>query len=132
MTNQIRYLFYCFCILTLSNCDKYSIYTIEIRNNTADTIRIFYKGTTEYTNGTDSIIALPKSDTIYYNAEGPTIKSKNHDCDPQISENEVTIKTSSNRTLTKNIANKENWNCETDDKNSFWKMYFTIEESDLE
>jgi len=129
---QIKYLFYSFCILSLTNCDKYSIYTIEIRNNSTDTIRIYYKGTTAYTNGTDSIVALPQSDTIYYDVEGRTVTPKYFECDPQISENEVTIKTSSNRTLTKNIANKENWNCETDRKNTYWNMYFTIEESDLE
>jgi hypothetical protein len=133
MTNQIRLLFYFLLILTLSNCgDKFSIYTIEIRNNTTDTIRIFYKGNTSYTNRTDSIIAFPNSDTTYYCVEGRTIKSKNQDCDPQNSENEVVVKTSSNRTLVKNIAAKENWSCETDEKNTFWNMYFVIKESDLE
>lgn len=129
--HRLKHLSFCCFILTLSNCDKYSTFTIEIRNNSEDTISIYYTGTTAYTNGVDSVISFPKSDTTYYIAEGKTVKSKNHNCDPQISENEVTIKTSSNRTLIKNISDKENWICETDKKNTFWNMYFVIEESDL-
>jgi hypothetical protein len=75
---------------------------------------------------------LPLRNIIYFETQAIKIKSKNHVCDPQISEFEVTIKTSSNRTPNKNIANKENWSCETDKKNSFWNMYFTIEEKDLQ
>jgi hypothetical protein len=112
-------------------CDEYSDYQMIIDNNSLDTIKIVYSGTTAYTNGTDSIIALPGEKTIYYDAEGRTIKSKNFECDPQISKDEVNITTSSKRLLIKDISDKENWECETDSKNTYWKIIFQINETDL-
>lgn len=117
--------------LGLMSCDKYSNYQMVISNNTHDTVKVYFTGQTAYTNGTDSIIAVPLNQTVYYDAEGRKIKTENHVCDPQISIDEVIIKTSSHRTLIKDISKKENWNCETDSKNTYWKMIFTIEEMDL-
>ena len=118
-------------LLGLSSCDEYSDYSIGIINNSSDTISIYYSGTTAYRNGVDTVVVFPNRENIYYNAEGRTIKSKNFDCDPQISENEVTIKTSSNRILSKEIWEQSNWECDTDRKNTFYNMTFTISETDL-
>jgi hypothetical protein len=112
-------------------CDEYSDYQMIIENNTQDTIEIVFSGHTAYTNGTDSIIALPEKSTIYYDAEGRKIKSKNFECDPQIAEDEVEIATSSSKTLTKEISNKENWECETNSKNTYWRLIFRINNADL-
>jgi hypothetical protein len=102
-----------------------------INNNTQDTILIILSGQSAYTNGTDSIISLPMNQEIYYKAEGYKIKKKNFECDPQIAFNEVLVKNSSNRILTKDIANKENWDCETDSRNTYLRIVFQINESDL-
>jgi len=112
-------------------CDKYSDYQMIIDNNTLDTIEIVFSGQTAYTNDIDSILALPERSTIYFDAEGYRVKSKNFECDPQISENEVEIITSSNKTLTKEISNKENWECETNSKNTYWRLIFRINNTDL-
>jgi hypothetical protein len=121
-----------FILALVTSCDKYSDYQMIIDNKSSDTIRFYFEGGTAYTNGTDSIIVLPVSENFYYNEIGTMIKTKNHDCDPQISDNEFSIITSSSRLLIKNISNKENWNCETNNKNTYWKMIFTINETDLE
>ena len=102
-----------------------------IDNNTQDTIEIVFIGQTSYTNGTDSILALPMNQIIYYDAEGKKIKTKNFECDPQISKDEVDITTSSNRMLIKDISDKENWECETNSKNTYWRLIFQINETDL-
>ena len=104
---------------------------MSIDNRSTDTIKIYFDGLTARTNGTDSVIALPNNETIYYSSDGWRIKSKNHNCDPQISPNEVTTISSSGKILTRDISDKLYWTCETDKKNTFWKMIFIIEQSDL-
>lgn len=118
-------------LLGLSGCDKYSPYTIGILNNSSDTICVYYTGQTARTNRTDSIIVLPESRNVYYNAEVITMTIKNLTCDPEIAETEVSVKTSSNRILSKLIWDKSNWTCDTDKKNSYYRMTFEISESDL-
>ena len=102
-----------------------------IDNKTQDTIEIIFTGQTAYTNGTDSIYALPMNQIIYFDAEGKKIKTKNFECDPKISKDEVDISTSSNRILIKDISDKENWECETNSKNTYWRLIFKINETDL-
>lgn len=117
-------------LLGLMGCDKYSNYQIIIDNRTNDTIMILFSGNTSYTNGIDSILVIPQSKNMYYNTEGRTMKNWN--CDPQINKDEVIVKISNNKTLKKDISNKDNWNCETDKKNTYWKMTFLITMDDIE
>ena len=117
-------------VFGLMSCDKYSDYQMIIDNRTNDTIMILYNGNTSYTNGTDSILVKPQSKNMYYNSEGWTMKNWN--CDPQINKDEVVVKISDNKTLKKDISNKDNWNCETDKKNTYWKMTFIITMDDIE
>jgi len=116
----------------LLSCDEYSTYSFEIENNSSDTIRIYFTGATAYTNGADSVVVNPNNNNIYYESEGRKIKSKNFNCYPQISENETAIKTSSQRVLKKSIWDEVNWICETDNDNTYYRLIFTITESDLE
>jgi len=131
MHNQYKNLFI-ILIVIINGCEQRSEYMMAIVNNTSDTINIFFTGNSATTQGTENIVALPNQETNYYNAEGWTVKEKNMECDPQINSDEVTIVTSSERNLLKNIWNKEEWYCETDENNSYWKMIFRIEEEDLE
>lgn len=117
-------------VFGLMSCDEYSDYQMIIDNRTNDTIMILYNGNTSYTNGTDSILVKPQSKNMYYNAEGRTMKNWN--CDPQINKDEVNVKISNSKTLKKDISNKDNWNCETDKKNTYWKMTFIITMDDIE
>ena len=116
-------------IILLLSCGEYSDYQLVIDNRSSETIKIFFTETTAYTNGADSVISLPNSQNIYYNAIGR--KMKDSGCDPQINENEVTIKISNNKTLIKDISNKENWDCETNKHHTYWKLIFIITPDDL-
>lgn len=118
-------------LLGLSGCDDYSTYTRVINNNTSDTIRVYYSGETARANRVDSVIVLPESSKIYYNREVITMTLKNYDCNPEIAENEVKVKTSGNRILNKLIWDQTNWSCDTDKKNTYYKMTFKISENDL-
>jgi hypothetical protein len=104
---------------------------MKISNNSTDTIAIYFSGTTAYVNGIDTVRVLPNQDTIYYDKIGTLIKTKNFECDPQILANEVSVIASSGRTFIKDMADPENWTCETDSKNTYWKMIFYIDEADL-
>lgn len=117
-------------VIGLMSCDKYSDYQMIIDNRTNDTIMILFNGNTSYTNGTDTILVKPQSKNMYYNSDGRTMKNWN--CDPQINKEEVIVKISNNKTLKKDISNKDNWNCETDKKNTYWKMTFIIAIDDIE
>jgi hypothetical protein len=117
-------------VLGLISCDEYSDYQMIIDNRTNDTILILYKGNTSYTNGTDSVLVKPQSENMYYNSEGRTMKNWN--CDPQVIRDEVIVKISGNKTLKKDISNMDNWNCETDTNNTYWKMTFIITMDDIE
>ena len=118
-------------IFLTSSCEKLSEYQNIIDNRTNDTISIYLKGTSAYVSGTDTIIALPKKQTTYYIADGWTIRSKNHVCDPQLFSSETTVVLSGGKMLKKDITKKENWNCETDKNNTFWKMIFKINVEDI-
>jgi len=113
-------------------CEQQSEYIMAIMNNSSDTINVYFTGNSAYVNGTESVIALPNKETVYYTDSGWTIKDKNMECDPHISYDEVSVVTSSERTFLKNIWDKEEWTCETGKNNSYWKMIFKIEESDFE
>ena len=117
-------------VIGLMSCDKYSDYQMIIDNRTNDTIMILFNGNNSYTNGTDTILVKPQSKNMYYNSDGRTMKNWN--CDPQINKEEVIVKISNNKTLKKDISNKDNWNCETDKKNTYWKMTFIIAIDDIE
>lgn len=125
-----------FTIFTISSlitaCEKRSDYKNAIDNKTNDTISIFLKGTSAYVSGTDTIIAFPNRQTVYYSAEGWRIRNKNHDCDPQLATSETTIVVSGGKTIKKDLTKKENWNCETDKDNTYWIMIFKINNEDLQ
>lgn len=118
-------------IVGLTSCEKYIEYQNIIDNRSSDTISVYFQGTTAYVQQTDTVIALPYTKTVYYQAMGRTIPTRNRTCNPQISGNETTIATSSGRKLIKDITSKQNWMCETDDNSTFWKQIFLINESDL-
>lgn len=118
-------------IAGLTSCEKYIEYQSIIDNRSSDTISVHFQGTTAYIQQTDTVIVPPYTKTVYYKFTGRTIPARNRICNPQISGNETTITTSSGRRLIKDIANKNNWICETNDDNSFWNQIFSINENDL-
>ncbi len=125
-----------FLLCFLIGCDNITYYEKEINNLTNDTISIFFKGKTRTTNEADSIIVLPMKKNLYFNNQGSWVGT-NFDCEPQIIADEVTIKISGGKKLLKDLSKKENWSCVGDKdnnsnwKNSYWKMTFTITSDDL-
>ena len=119
------------CVFFTYGCEKRSEYQNIIDNKTNDTIFIYLQGTSAYVSGADTIIALPNKQTIYYSADGWRIRSKNHYCDPQLSSSETTVVLRGGKTLKKDLTKKENWICETDKNNTFWKMIFQVYDEDL-
>ena len=128
MTKTIYNLF--FPLILLCACGKSSSFTAAIDNKTSKTIKIYFSGTSAYTNQIDSIILEPFQKEIYYNADSHR-RVRKFDCDPQIKTEEIVIKISNGIILTKDITKKENWVCETNEKNNFWNSTFVIEENDL-
>jgi len=121
-----------FIAITILSCEKQSLYQNIIENKTSDTVSVYLKGTSAYVSQTDTIIALPNTQTIYYYAEGWRISDKNFDCNPQLSSSEITVVVSDGKTLIKDLTNNQNWNCETDRKNTYRKMIFSISDQDLQ
>ncbi len=120
----MRYILFVILIFGLIGCDEYSNYQIIIDNRTNEKIKIKFSGKTAYVNGTDSVLVNPLTHNIYYNSDGR--KMKNWNCSPQINAEEVIIEITKNKTLKKDITKEENWTCETNDKNTLWKLTFKI------
>jgi hypothetical protein len=114
----------------LFSCDPETTYIKEIQNNTEQEISIFLSGDGAIFNG-DSIIVMPNSSTQYYNGFGLG-RNKNYECDPRIGENDFVVVIPNGQILTKDITLSQNWNAETDKKNTFWKCTFVINPEDLE
>ena len=116
-------------IMTMfASCDEYLQYQANIDNQTNDTIKFFFKGRTAYLQGATEVMCLPHTNTIYMDYDAR--KGKNIPCDPRIDTDEVEIIISSERQLTKDIWNANNWVCNTTKKKH--TMTFVITEDDLQ
>jgi len=102
--------------------DEWVPITLVVNNTTKDTISI------TLLSKTYEFVSLPNSSKEFYKTEAHP--ANNFDCDPRIYD-EVETKTNSGKTLKKNFADKNNWNCEGD-KHNGWTMTFVITENDLE
>jgi hypothetical protein len=129
MKKTIYYLTIISTITLLNGCDYYTTYKASIKNDTNDTITVFFMSKTAYIQGADTVICMPYSEKTYFEGEGRFVKKYN--CNPQILQEEVNIVTSSGLTLTKNIWEANNWEYSGSNKKG-WKETFVITEDDLE
>lgn len=118
-----------FIIAFICSCGDVNImYDLTIVNKTSDTIILYFTGTTAYTQGRDSVIVYPLSENNYFHSEGRPVEDA---CGyTGIYPSDVKVVTASGKSLTKEISNVNNWQCDGNSKIG-WKMTFVINESDL-
>jgi hypothetical protein len=114
----------CIVLFLASGCDRYWDTQKEFINNTEDTICIRFSGETAAYNLTDSLFLLPGSRKVI--SPG---RSMSNSCDPFIYSQEVTVETSSGRTLLKDISDAGNWSCEQN--KSTVNLKFVFNETDF-
>ena len=117
-------------LISLFSCDPETNYLKEIQNDTDQEIKIYLTGDGALFNA-DSIFVAPNSSTEYYNTYSLG-RNKSFDCDPRIATMDHTVEVANGKTLIKDITKADNWNGETDKKNTYWKCTFIINEADLE
>jgi len=113
------------------------VFKVNIINNTNDTIyfNIGELYLPKY-HPDGIIICLPKTETLYYNAQYPYFYDCSDYFDILLLNNLSLIKTSSGRKLNKDITNSANWKCKNynkiDSYTALLEVIFEINEEDLE
>lgn len=111
------------------SCDKYEKYNLYIDNQTNETIKISFSGNSPYTNlNPENLFFHPLQQKLLYEEEGDAMKDG---CYTGIKEDEVTIYSTSGKTVRKEIWDVNNWICNGSFEDG-WEMIFVITENDLE
>jgi hypothetical protein len=110
-------------------CDYSSFLSLNIDNQTNDTIKIVFSEISPYykTVNSDSLIFYPKCKKMFYGIETMELKA----CYTGIKENEIKVYTSSGRKLRKDIWDINNWIC-NEGYYRDWEVIFVITEEDLQ
>ncbi len=116
-------------IVTLISCEGGTTFTKNIENNSNDTLSVKL-----YFNYMDSenISILPKQtkEVYYYDVQGLFV-DEGYYCSSEL--DSATITTKSNKSLTKDIMNSDNWTHDSSDgRNSTENCLFIINDIDLQ
>lgn len=131
MLNQFRIicgLSFASCLLLA--CNPESMYYYTLVNHSTDTLRFYFSDSSEIRFG-DYQKLLP-GDTVTIYELMDLGHSKNYSCDPMIPDSTVTIELEPVGTLLKSFTDPNNWKCETDKKNTFWRLTYEIHDFDIQ
>ena len=130
----MRHRFQIYCGLLFSSClllacNPESVYYFTLINHSTDTLRFYFNDTIE-TRFKDYYKLYPGDTTNIYELMDLG-KSKTWSCDPMIADSVVEVTMDPPGLFLKKMSDVNNWKCETDKKNTFWRLTFEVTSSDL-
>ena len=118
-----------FLFSLLAACNPESMYFLTIQNNSSETFYFIFSDSSEYRFGFARDVE--EYDTVNIQELMDLGQAKTFDCDPVIPDSTYTFTTKNGGHFSKKLSDPNNWICETDKKNTFWRLTFVINQSDL-